>query len=222
MNLPFDRLPFPQLVKHWANDDAQKWPIEETAKMLAEAILAGEISVDPSAEEVDVVANLSGNGVVQIFLKDHRSHFVLPDAVSKPFKEIPEPEIQAALRSNFSQFTDGSTLEELPSLRLFLIQRDSFRAWLERRRLPLPQFWFSSLEVDRRGQGARRAHDKKKTQERDMGFFLRSKELTEEDSSRTQVEIARLISLDKKRNPNGLTADTIRRILVRERDNERN
>jgi hypothetical protein len=65
MNLPFDRLPFPQLVKHWANDDAQKWPIEETAKMLAEAILAGEISVDPSAEEVDVVANLSGNGVVQ-------------------------------------------------------------------------------------------------------------------------------------------------------------
>jgi len=208
----------PELARLWSRE--AETSIKAVAKTLANAILSKALLCTSSDEIVYAFTN--EEGVLQnVYLKEALRHMTIPGVVPTAFDAIDEAQTAKWIRNNLSAAAiDGDMTDS--TLRLIVIMRSNFEAWLKSHGCRLPAFWFPvdhSVKTQRRAGNQRRDNakgiikKKAKTNAIYDAWKKQADELQKDNPARTVKDIAKEIAADAKLNPKGVNAETIRRTI---------
>ena len=213
--------PFPRLAQLWSAEAAV--PVEAVAKVLAGAILSGDLQPTHS-DEVVLVTQGSDGIVHSLYLQEVVGTMVIAGAQRTPFNELDESERADRLNGYLTAVHADGKMEGAPALRLILIARDDFKIWVQSNEWRLPAFWFPQEGNTHDGTKNHPAHTKpardagpktEATRARVAAWCKRADELEKENPKLSRTHIAGQISADKNLNPEGRAAETIRKAIAR-------
>ena len=228
MSALFGRYSLPELAERWAKEIQE--PMTAVCKLLASAVLDGELVPTYSEQRVALLrSHVTGN--IEVHLKQNVKYPWLPQLEWKPLNELPPDGLRDWTWSVLSPATNDGALAQNPAVQLILIERHHFKAWLQKRRSPLPAFWFpDEAQGPNSGQSLHGSTDElspyQRRSETTAGLVkqwrAKEKELRREDPNISDRRIARIIANDKQLNPpysddKRRSWETIRQIL-REHD----
>ena len=213
--------PFPRLAQLWSAEAAV--PVEAVAKVLAGAILSGDLQPTHS-DEVVLVTQGSDGIVHSLYLQEVVGTMVIAGAQRTPFNELDESERADRLNGYLTAVGADGKMEGAPALRLILIARDDFKVWVQSNEWRLPAFWFPQEGNTHDGTKNHPAHTKpardagpktEATRARVAAWCKRADELEQENPKLSRTDIAVQISADENLNPKGRAAETIRKAIAR-------